>query len=183
MIETLNRWSIAVTGAMPQSVNASMLYSSSRYWMASQKPIHTLSAPKPVATPRAKPLANICRSVGYERSSGLSDHSGRQGKIISITPSVAHKNTNKSTPMRRSHRRAKEGEGRGTGSWPETDGAVASAGDLSSPTLLGSLAKGSLGSEIIARVVVDKAVGRTRNRAAFPAQVPNPLRASYDFRA
>ena len=135
-----------------------MLYSSSRYWMASQKPIHTLSAPKPVATPRAKPLANICRSVGYERSSGLSDHSGRQGKIMSITPSVAHKNTNKSTPMRRSHRRAKGGEGSATGSGPETDGADASAGDLSSPTLLGSLAKGSLGSEIIARVVLSKAV-------------------------
>ena len=41
----------------------------------------------------------------------MSDHSGRQGKIMSITPSVAHKNTNKSTPMRRSHRRATEGEG------------------------------------------------------------------------
>ncbi len=143
---------------MPQSVNVSMLYSSSRYWMASQKPIHTFSAPKPVATPRAKPLANICRSVGYGRRSGLSDHSGRQGKIMSITPSVAHKNTNKSTPMRRSHRRGKEAEGPATGSGPVTDGADASSGDLSSPTPLGSLAKGSLGSEIIARVVLSKAV-------------------------
>src|SRR6202795_2219870 len=79
--------------------------------MASQNPIHTLSTPKPVERPRAKPLATTARSVGYGRSRGLSDHSGRQGKIMSITPSVAHKNTNRSTPMRRSHRRAIEGEG------------------------------------------------------------------------
>jgi hypothetical protein len=40
-----------------------------------------------------------------------------------------------------------------------------------------------LGSEIIARVVVDKAVGRARDQVASPAQVSNPLRAFYDFRA
>src|SRR3977135_1724017 len=98
--------------------------------MASQNPIHTLSTPKPVERPRAKPLATTARSVGYGRSRGLSDHSGRQGKIMSITPRVAHKNTNRSTPMRRSHRRANEGEGLETDiggggggvAWAHTDG-------------------------------------------------------------
>ena len=125
--------------------------------MASQNPIHTLSTPKPVERPRAKPLATTARSVGYGRSRGLSDHSGRQGKIMSITPSVAHKNTNRSTPMRRNHRRATAGEGleteTGTGACAGTTGTEVSAGDLSPPTLVESLAKGSLGSEIIARVV------------------------------
>src|SRR3981081_2139418 len=126
--------------------------------MASQNPIHTLSTPKPVDRPRAKPLATTARSVGYGRSRGLSDHSGRQGKIMSITPSVAHKNTNRSTPMRRSHRRANEGEGllerqTDTGPCAGTTGTDVSAGDWSPPTLVESLAKGSLGSEIIARVV------------------------------
>src|SRR6267142_1933986 len=132
--------------------------------MASQNPIHTLSTPKPVERPRAKPLATTARSVGYGRSRGLSDHSGRQGKIMSITPSVAHKNTNRSTPMRRSHRRATEGEGleteTGTGDWTGTTGMDVSAGDLSSPIPVESLAKGSLGLEVIARVVISKAVGR-----------------------
>src|ERR1700682_1956918 len=126
--------------------------------MASQNPIQTLSTPKPVARPRAKPLAMTARSVGYGRSRGLSDHSGRQGKIISITPSVAHKNTNNSTPMRRNHRRATEGErletGTGPGTWTGRTGIEVSAGDLSSPTVVASLAKGSLGSEVIARVVI-----------------------------
>src|ERR1700674_2965749 len=129
--------------------------------MASQNPIHTLSTPKPVERPRAKPLPTTARSVGYGRSRGLSDHSGRQGKIMSITPSVAHKNTNRSTPMRRSHRRATEGEGleAETGPGACTDACTGttatgvSAGDLSSPILVESLAKGSLGSEVIARVV------------------------------
>src|ERR1700686_4203572 len=125
--------------------------------MASQNPIHTLSTPKPVERPRAKPLATTARSVGYGRSRGLSDHSGRQGKIMSITPSVAHKNTNRSTPMRRSHRRASEGEGleteTGTGACPGMTGMDGCDGDLSSPILVESLAKGSLGSEVIARVV------------------------------
>jgi hypothetical protein len=133
--------------------------------MASQNPIHTLSAPKPVAIPRAKPLATTVRSAGYGRSRGLSDHSGRQGKIMSITPSVAHKKTNKSTPMRRSHKHATDGEGRATETGTETIGMVASAGDLSSPTRVGSLAKGSLGSEIMARVVVRKAVGQVWDRS------------------
>src|SRR5208282_1261282 len=109
--------------------------------MASQNPIHTLSAPRPVETPRAKTLATTVRSVGYGRSKGLSDHSGRQGKIMSITPSVAHKNTNSSTPIRRIHRCAIEVDGPGT----ETSGADVSAGDLSSPTLVVSPAKGNLG--------------------------------------
>jgi hypothetical protein len=138
--------------------------------MASQNPIHTLSTPKPVERPRANPLATTARTVGYGRSRGLSDHSGRQGKIMSITPSVAHKNTNRSTPMRRSHRRATDGERlereTGTGACAGTTGTAVSAGDLSPPTLVESLAKGSLGSEIIARVVVDKA----RDRFASPAQ-------------
>ena len=79
---------------------------------------------------------------------------------MSITPSVAHKKTNKSTPTRRSHRRATEGEDweaePGTGlTWAEV-----SDGDLNSPTLVGSLAKGSLGSEIIAPVVISKPVNK-----------------------
>src|SRR5258708_34536631 len=106
----------------------------------------------------------MARSVGYGRSRGLSDHSGRQGKIMSITPRVAHKNTNRSTPMRRSHRRTTEDErletetGRGacTGAWTGTSGMDASAGNLSSPTLEESLAKASWGSQIIARVGVCK---------------------------
>src|SRR5229473_6418544 len=115
--------------------------------MASQNPIHTLSTPNPVERPRAKPLATTARSVGYVRSRGLSDHSGRQGKIMSITPSVAHKNTNRSTPMRRSHRRATEGEGLETDTGAGTTGTEVSVGGLSSPTPVESLAKGSLGSE------------------------------------
>src|SRR5271157_4154773 len=121
--------------------------------MASQNPIHTLSTPKPVETPRAKPLATTARSVGYGRSRGLSDHSERQGKIMSVTPSVAHKNTNRSTPMRRSHKRAAEGEGLeteiGSGACTGTIGSDVSAGELSSPTRVESLEKGSLGSEIL----------------------------------
>jgi hypothetical protein len=136
--------------------------------MASQNPIHTLSTPKPVERPRAKPLVTAARSVGYERSKGLSDHSGRQGRIISITPRVAHKNTNSSTPMRRSHTRATEGLGLGTETGAGGEGA--SAADLNSPAAAESRAKGSLGSEIIARVVigrvVSKAVGLTRDRIA-----------------
>src|ERR1700694_2295486 len=119
--------------------------------MASQNPIQTLSTPKPVERPRAKPLATTVRSVGYGRSRGLSDHSGRQGKIMSITPSVAHKNTNRSTPLRRSHRRATEGELLETGTGTGACTGTTRAGDLSSPTLVASLAKGSLGSEVIAR--------------------------------
>src|SRR5260370_42533787 len=65
---------------------------------------------------------------------------------MSITPSVAHKNTNRSTPTRRSHRRAAEGVGWETGSG--TAGTDVSAGDWSSPTPVVLLAKGSLGSEI-----------------------------------
>src|ERR1019366_3410349 len=137
--------------------------------MASQNPIHTLSTPKPVARPRTKPLATTARIVGYGRNRGLSDHSGRQGRIMSITPSVAHKNTNKSTPMRRSHRRVTEGEGLETETGTGTTGTDVSDGDLSSPTPVESLAKGSLGSEIIARVVVGRAVGRARDRVASAA--------------
>src|SRR6202011_4827093 len=136
--------------------------------MASQNPIHTLSTPNPVERPRAKPLATTARSVGYGRSRGLSDHSGRQGKIMSITPSVAHKNTNRSTPMRRSHRRANEGERLETeisaGASTGRTGMEVSAGDLSSPTVVASLAKGSLGSEVIARVVIRKAVSKAVGR-------------------
>src|ERR1700726_1050670 len=119
--------------------------------MASQNPIHTLSTPNPVERPRAKPLDTTARSAGYGRSRGLSDHSGRQGRIMSITPSVAHKNTNRSTPMRRRHSRATEGEGleTETGTGAETTGMDVGAGDLSSPMLVESLGKGSLGSEII----------------------------------
>src|SRR5271163_3809093 len=133
--------------------------------MASQNPIHTFSTPSPVAAPRAKPLATKARSAGYGKSSGLSDHSGRQGRIINITPSVAHKNTNSSTPMRRSHSPATErvlaGEASGdvdgagetaTGPGPLA-GAELSPWGLNFPTPVESLAKGNLGSEIIARVV------------------------------
>src|SRR5450759_324622 len=151
--------------------------------MASQNPIHTLSTPRPVASPRTKPLATTARSVGYGRSRGLSDHSGRQGRIMSITPSVAHKNTNRITPRRRSHRCATEGEGLEAETGTGTSGTDVSAGDLSSPTPVESLAKGSLGSEIIARVVVSKAVGRARDRVASAAQISNPPGAFYDFRA
>src|ERR1700687_5457928 len=125
--------------------------------MASQNPIHTLSTPKPVERPRAKPLATTARSTGYGRSRGVSDHSGRQGKIMSITPSGAHKNTNRSTAMRRSHRRATEGEGleteTGTGACAETTGLEVGAGGVSSPMVGEALGKCSLGAEIIARVV------------------------------
>src|ERR1700676_4382781 len=125
--------------------------------MASQNPIHTLSTPNPVERPRAKPLATTARSAGYGRGSGLPHHRGRQGKNMTMPPSVAPKIANRSTPMRRSHSRATEGEGleteTGTGACAETTGMDVGAGDLSSPMLVESLGKGSLGSEIIARVV------------------------------
>src|ERR1017187_3799432 len=126
---------------------------SSRYWIASQNPIQTLSAPRPVERPRTNPLPTSARSEGYESRRGLSDHSGRQGRIMSMTPTVAHRNTNKSTPMRRSHSRANDGRPADTGIGA-TKGAGGSTGGLSSPTPVVWLAKGSLGSEIIARVVV-----------------------------
>jgi len=93
---------------------------------------------------------------------------------MSITPTVAHKNTNSSTPMRRSHTRAIEGEGLETetgtgacvGGCMGKSGTDVSAGELNSPTLVESPGKGSLGSEIIARVVVSKAVGWARDRVA-----------------
>src|SRR5450631_1104799 len=85
---------------------------------------------------------------------------------MSITPSVAHKNTNSSTPMRRSHKCAIEGEGVAGEIGTETGATDVSAGDLSSPTPVESLAKGRLGSEIIARVVVSKAVGWAQDRVA-----------------
>src|ERR1700675_2475098 len=151
--------------------------------MASQNPIHTLSTPKPVERPRAKPLPATARSVGYGRSRGLSDHSGRQGKIMSITPSVAHKNTNRSTPMRRSHRRATEGEGleaeTGTGACTGTTGTDASDGDLSSPTLVESPAKGSLGSEIIARVVFSEAVSKAMGRRGIGSHPQRKFRTHF----
>src|SRR6266853_1502501 len=155
--------------------------------MASQNPIHTLSTPKPVAKPRAKPLATTARSVGYGRSRGLSDQSGRQGKIMSITPSVAHKNTNRSTPMRRSHRRATEGAGLEretgtgacTGACKGTTGTDVSAGDLSPPILVGSLAKGSLGSEIIARVVISKAFSKAVGRRGIGSHPQRKLRTHF----
>src|SRR5580658_10202726 len=111
--------------------------------MASQNPIQTLSAPKPVERPRTNPPATTARSVGYGSRRGLSDHSGRQGRIISITPIVAHKNTNKSTPMRRSHRRVAVGEGLETETGTPTIGTDLSTGDLSSLTTGVWLAKGS----------------------------------------
>src|ERR1035438_835791 len=121
--------------------------------MASQNPIQTFSTPRPVVKPRAKPLATKARSVGNESSRGLSDHSGRQGKIISITPRVAHKKTNKSTPIRRSHRRAMEGECWLSGTGTERAEMADSGGGWSFETPAVSLGNGSLGSEIIARVV------------------------------
>src|SRR5208283_1808067 len=102
--------------------------------MASQNPIHTLSAPKPVERPRTNPLDTTARSVGYGSRRGLSDHSGRQGRMMSMTPMVAHRNTNRSTPMRRSHRRAAEGERLETETGTPTTGTDVSTGDLSSPT-------------------------------------------------
>ena len=87
--------------------------------------------------------------------------------------------------MRRSHRRATEGEGLGTetGADAGTGTTRVSAGGLNSPTLVELLAKGSLGSEIIARVVISKAVGWVLDPVASPAQISNPLGAFYDFRA
>jgi len=67
--------------------------------------------------------------------------------------------------MRRSHSRANEGARGGMETGADTSGTDG-ARETGSPTLAGSLGKGSLGSEIIARVVdtavswaVDKAVG------------------------
>ena len=116
--------------------------------------------PNPVARPRAKPLATMVRRIGYGINRGFSDHSGRQGRIVSITPSVAHKKTKSSTPIRRSQRCAVDGKGGGDGNDRETEFGVETwgtdvlAGELISPTLGESLAKGSLGSEVIARVVL-----------------------------
>ena len=108
-----------------------------------------------MTTPRANPLLTKSRSAGNGTSKGLSDHSGRQGTIINMTPSVAHKNTKNSTPTRRTQRRAVE-------RCRELSFAAvaASPGDASEAvsarvsTPVGTLSKGSLGSEIIARVVV-----------------------------
>ena len=89
--------------------------------------------------------------------------------------------------MRRSHRRANEGEGlekaTGTGPCAGTTGLDVSAGDLSPPTLVESLAKGNLGLEVIARVVISKAVGRRGIGSHPQRKFRNPLRAFYDFRA
>ena len=75
--------------------------------------------------------------------------------------------------MRRSHKRTPEGErlemGTGTGACTGMAGMDVAAWDLSSPILVESLAKGSLGSEIIARVVVCKAVSMAVSKAVSKA--------------
>ena len=55
------------------------------------------------------------------------------------------------------------------------------SGSAGMPAL--SPANGSLGSEIIARVVVSKAEGRAREEFPSRRNISNPLRAFYDFRA
>src|SRR5260370_31436374 len=98
--------------------------------------------------------------------------------IISITPSVAHKNTNRSTPIRRIHMRIDEGAGRETESGKDMPGANVSVGGFRFPTSSESVANGSLGSEIIARkiierVVVSTDVGLARDRDAS-RKIRNP---------
>ena len=88
---------------------------------------------------------------------------------MSITPSVAHKNTNNNTPMRCNHRRTAD-----VGLEAETDPRAAGRDlsvDFISPTPVESVAKGSLGSEIIARVVLSKAVEQARERSASPRKL------------
>src|SRR4029077_14384868 len=74
---------------------------------------------------------------------------------------------------RRSHRRTPEGErleaGTGTAACTGTTGMDVPAGDSSPPILVESLAKGSLGSEIIARVVISKAVSKAVSKALSEA--------------
>jgi hypothetical protein len=88
---------------------------------------------------------------------------------MSITPSVAHKNTNNNTPTRCNQRRAAEA-GLEVETDPRATGRDASV-DFISPTRVESVAKGSLGSEIIARVVLSKAVERARERPASPRKL------------
>ena len=70
--------------------------------MASRNPNQRFSRPKPLASPRTKPLEMTSRSAGDANRSGLSVHRGVQGKISSSTPKVAHKVTNSNARTRSS---------------------------------------------------------------------------------
>lgn len=61
-------------------------------------------------------------------------------------------------------RGAMEDEGLAIGDNAEPASEDVSCRDLSSPTMVGSPAKGSLGSEIIGRVVVSKAVNKAESK-------------------
>jgi hypothetical protein len=98
--------------------------------------------------------------------------------MMSMTPTVAHRNTNKRTPMRRSHKRALETDDPAAGGGADGRTGVSGAG-LISPRPVDSAAKGSLGSDIIAGVVVRWA----RESEGIPGARLQPTRAFYDFRA
>src|ERR1700686_212037 len=105
-----------------------------------------------------------------------------------MTPTVAHRKTNSSTARRRNHTPAAEDAGLDVAPRKELPGANVSSGAFSSPTLVESLAKGSLGSEIIARVVVScvpvsYVLGTGADYEASPTQESDPQVAFYDFSA
>src|SRR5260221_2279418 len=62
--------------------------------------------PRPLHSPRTKPLETMGRSSGMDNRSGLSVHLGVQGRMISNTPKVAHVVTNRRARSRNSHMRA-----------------------------------------------------------------------------
>src|SRR5260370_17772752 len=70
--------------------------------MASQKPSHRSSAPKPLEKPRTNPLETMSRNCGEVSSKGLSGHFGVQGKIRRRPPKVAHTVTSNKARSRHS---------------------------------------------------------------------------------
>src|SRR5262245_7453333 len=69
--------------------------------MASQNPNHRSNTPSPLHNPRKNPFETIGRRSGIESRTGLSVHLGVHGRIISHTPKVAHKVTNRSARIRK----------------------------------------------------------------------------------
>src|SRR5258708_2742833 len=61
--------------------------------------------PRPLQSPRTKPLETMGRSSGMDNRSGLSVHLGVQGRMISNTPNVAHVVTNRRARSRNNHMR------------------------------------------------------------------------------
>src|SRR6266700_957280 len=100
--------------------------------MASQKPSHRSSAPRPLERPRTNPLETMSRNCGEVSSRGLSVHFGVQGRIRRRTPKVAHTVTNNKARSRHSQTCQLPGLFSGARTEPALIGFALKAGDSAS---------------------------------------------------